>query len=42
MPMWLPGRPLLSSTEAFALDDLTPPPPEPTDVDPWETTEGLT
>lgn len=31
--LWLPGRPLLDSAEADALDTLTPPPaPE---TDPW-------
>lgn len=32
--LWLPGRPLLDSREAYAIDDLTPPPP--IDPDPWE------
>lgn len=34
--LWLPGRPLHSSDEAWALADLTPP-PTPPDTDPWET-----
>lgn len=34
-PLWLPGRPLLDSREAYALDDLAPPPP--IDPDPWRT-----
>ena len=32
--LWLPGRPLHSSDEAGALDDLNPPPPLP--ADPWK------
>ena len=40
--LWLPGRLFLDSAEAFALDDLNPPPPQP--ADPWAATipEGLT
>lgn len=33
--LWLPGRPLLDSQEADALEDLTPAPTLP--ADPWET-----
>ena len=32
-PLWRPGDPLLDSTEVYALDDITPPPPLLTD--PW-------
>jgi len=31
--LWLPGAPLVDSVEAWALDDLAPPPPA--DPDPW-------
>lgn len=33
--LWRPGRPLLDSAEAFALDDLDP--AGPLDPDPWRT-----
>jgi hypothetical protein len=33
--LWLPGRPLLDSREAWALGDLAPAPP--VDTDPWRT-----
>lgn len=33
-PLWLPGRPLWSSDEAAALEEIDPPPPLP--VDPWK------
>ena len=32
--LWIPGRPLMDSTEAGALDDLDPQPPPPRD--PWK------